>query len=94
MSPWMTSRAFPLYGLWNLNALSEASCLVEVVILTTELGAGDAVGPEPAWTSRAIFMQGHAPYLYMGPLKMSCSSPRNRPTTCAGNQLGSRPGMS
>ena len=69
--------AFPfIRRLLDLNALSETERLVEVVILSrndpeTGMRVMRSVQSHGLDIARAIFMQGHAPYLYMGPLKMS-----------------------
>ena len=69
--------AFPfIQRLLALNDLSDRERLVEVVILSrndpeTGMRVMRSVERHGLDITRAIFMQGHAPYLYMGPLKMS-----------------------
>jgi len=86
--------AFPfIRRLLDLNALSETERLVEVVILSrndpeTGMRVMRSVQSHGLDITRAIFMQGHAPYLYMGPLKMSLFLSANEADVREATELG------
>lgn len=86
--------AFPfIRRLLDLNALSETERLVEVVILSrndpeTGMRVMRSVRSHGLDITRAIFMQGHAPYLYMGPLKMSLFLSANEADVREATELG------
>ena len=86
--------AFPfIRRLLDLNALSETERLVEVVILSrndpeTGMRVMRSVQSHGLDIMRAIFMQGHAPYLYMGPLKMSLFLSANEADVREATELG------
>ena len=86
--------AFPfIRRLLNLNDLSEDERLVEVAILSrndpeTGMRVMRSVQHHGLDITRAIFMQGHAPYLYMGPLKMSLFLSANEADVREATELG------
>ena len=86
--------AFPfIRRLLDLNALSETERLVEVVILSrndpeTGMRVMRSVQSHGLDITRAIFMQGHAPYRFMGPLRMSLFLSANEADVREATELG------
>ena len=86
--------AFPfIRRLLDLNDLSEEQRLVEVVILSrndpeTGMRVMRSVASHGLDITRAIFMQGRAPYLFMRPLKMSLFLSANEADVREANELG------
>lgn len=86
--------AFPfIRRLLNLNDLSDRERLVEVVILSrndpeTGMRVMRSVRSRGLDITRAIFMQGRAPYLYMGPLRMSLFLSANEADVREATELG------
>ena len=86
--------AFPfIRRLLDLNDLSEEQRLAEVVILSrndpeTGMRVMRSVRSRGLDITRAIFTQGRAPYLYMGPLRMSLFLSANEADVREATELG------